>query len=341
MLAKNKKPVRRALEAAADSPQAIKRKIDQSFEFAERDLNDVKKLKHPTKKHLQLVEAVPLIPDLDAFPDSGAYVTIKFLTNPVQSGSEYDNRLLSGLFRPIDRTAAEEAVYEEAVLAHEQDPYNNTKPQNLMNYDFYLGHSGATGDSFRRKFDVENPNRDEEALYTHQADTGGCYQFNRLRAYETAQETELDHPTKYQQEIILAYHDDDSFPRQKAVYYYPVMQKSTIRPQRTKNIARTVGVADEGEQIVDQLDVTVADPTEEMREAMLKYRTHPLGWEQDDAEEDVADDGLPNSSAPAPAAPDSDANGADPAGDSPPPIKSPIEEQDAEGEEEEDDEDDD
>ncbi|KAI5465647.1 RNA polymerase II-associated [Mariannaea sp. PMI_226] len=307
---------RRVVEASADSPQVIKRKIDKSFDIAELDLKDPKRVRHPSKKHLKVVDVSPLIPDLDAFPDSGAYVTIKFLTNPVPAASEYDKRLLSGMFKPIDRTRAEEEAYEAALEAHEQDPDNNPKPQNLMNYDFYLSQSGGTSDRFRRKFDVEGEDHDEEDLYTHQNESGGCFQFNRLRAYETAHETELDHPTKYDEEIVLAYNEDTFYPNQKGVYYYPVMQKSTIRPQRTKNIARTIGIADEEEQIVDQLDVTVHDPSEEMRDAMKRYRQHPLGWEQEEEEEHH----------------DEDQRGSSPA---PRRSRSPSEDHDAEGEEDE------
>ncbi|KZZ97637.1 RNA polymerase II-associated, Paf1 [Moelleriella libera RCEF 2490] len=289
LLAKARKPARLPLDAAADSPEVIKRKIDRSFDIAKQDLRDPKRVKHPTKKHLKLVEAIPLLPDLDAFPDSGAYVTVKFSNNPVASSTQYDTRLLSGLFRPIDRTQAEEAAYEAALEAHEHDPHNNPKPQNLMNYDFYLGQSTSVAANFRRKFDLDDPAHRDDSLYTHQGDGGGYFQFNRVRAYETEKETELDHPTKYDEEIILAYNDDDTYPKQKAMYYYPIMQKTTIRPQRTKNIARTIGLppTDEEEQIVDQLDVTVDDPTEEMRDAMTKYAKNPLGWEQEEVEEEV------------------------------------------------------
>ncbi|KAG5922678.1 hypothetical protein E4U42_005402 [Claviceps africana] len=308
LLPKAKRPARAAPDAAADSPLAIKRKIDRSFEIARQDLKDVKRVKHPTKKHLKVVEAVPLLPDLDAFPDSGAYVTIKFLTNPVSSANEYDTRLLSGLFRPIERTESEEAAYEAALEAHEQDPANNPSPQNLMNYDFYLGQSGTVARNFRRKFDVDDVDHDSNDLYTHQGEAGPYFQFNRVRAYETADEKELDHPTKYSDEIILAYNDDDVYPKQKAMYYYPIMQKSTIRPQRTKNIARTIGISAEEEQVVDQLDITVEDPTEEMLDAMRKYKEHPLGWEQEAEEADVTA-GTQEQDEDADAEADADANG--------------------------------
>ena len=284
MLIKNKKVQRRATEVAADSPQNIKRKIDIGFSIAETEMKDKKRLKHPSRKGLTLVDAAPLLPDLDAFPDSGAYVTIKFLTNPVQSGSHYDNRLLSGIFRPIDRTEQEEEAYESALAAHKADE-RNPKPPNLMNYDFYLAQSKTASNRFKGMFDVDNPNNSSKEQYTHETDTGGCFQFNRLRAYETANENELDHATKYSEEILLADNDIDEYPRQKAVYYYPVMQKSTIRPQRTKNIARTVLQPEEEEDtIIDQLDVTVEDPNEEMRSAMERYRGEPLGFEDEEEE---------------------------------------------------------
>ncbi|CAH0026940.1 unnamed protein product [Clonostachys rhizophaga] len=286
LLNTSKKP-RRAPEQAADSPAAIKRKIDRGFELAEEELKHPKRVRHPTKRNAQLLEAVPLIPDLDAFPDSGAFVTIKFATNPVASSTEYDKRLLSSLFRPIDRTEEEDRAYEAALEAHQQDPETYPKPQNLMNYEFFLPQSNSTGDKFRRKFDVQNPDRDNENLYTHQADGGGCFHFNRVREYETAQEIELDHGSKYSYEILLASCGDDDYPRQKAVYYYPVLQKSTIRPQRTKNIARTVGGGGgEDEQIVERLDVTVQDPNERMKDAMNRYKLNPLKWADEEEGED-------------------------------------------------------
>jgi RNA polymerase II-associated factor 1 len=273
---------------------------------------------------------------LDAFPDSGAYVTIKFLNNPAQKSNKYERRLLTGLFRPIERTQAEEAEYEAALAAHERDPNRYPKPQNLMNYDFYISQTGAASDGFRRKFDVDDPDRDDDHLYTHQTDTGGCFQYQRLRAYETVQETELDQLTKYDEEIILSYNDDETYPNQKAVYYYPVMQKSTIGPQRRKNIARATFAGEDEEQVVDQLDVTVEEPTEEMRSAMKKYRDYPLGFdnelaEDEDADEDRADHSIQQ-------ADDGDGEAAEQSRASPEArrYRSPSEERDAEGEDEDD-----
>lgn len=272
---------RKAPEASADSPAVIKRKIDKSFELAEQYLRDPKKLKHPTKKHVTLVDARPLLPDAEAMPDSGAYVSVKFLANPVQSGSNYDTRLLKGIFRPTDKPRDEEEAYEEALRAHEQDPANYPKPQNLMNYEYYLADSRRTAENFKRKLDPENPDRDSEELYTsdykNDGKTQACFHFNKLRAYETADEVELDAATKYDLEVLLSHNDDEQFPRQKAVYYYPVIQKIQVRPQRTRNINRKAGgFAEDNENVIHQLDVTINDPSESSLARMGHYSKYPL-----------------------------------------------------------------
>lgn len=287
----NANPARRQLkrktspEPDRDSPAYVKRKIDQSFAITEQNLKDRTRVRHPTKRNLKLVEAYPLLPDLEAFPDSGAYVTIKFLTNPVGKSSKYDSRLLNGVFKPIERSEAEEAAIQGAREAYEQDPQNNPKPADSMHYDFYLNETESSGKKFRQKFDVDNPSRDDDSLYTHKHDVEGCFQFNRLRAYETAHESELDHRTKYDEELIIAFNDDDTSLHQKAAYYYPVMQRSQIRPQRTKNIARKIGIADEDEQIIDQLDITIDEPSDEIKEQSERFKRDPYGLEDEEQEE--------------------------------------------------------
>ncbi|KAK0711529.1 RNA polymerase II-associated, partial [Lasiosphaeris hirsuta] len=290
-----KRPEKRkaAPEPDKGTPAWIKRRIEKSFGVAAAGLADRNKVKHPSKRNLKLVDAFPLLPDLEAFPDSGAYVTVKFQTNPVATTEVYDTRLASGIFKPIERSAAEENAFEAAMAAHERDPANNPKPSNMMNYDFFLAADVETGNKFRQRFDVDNLNCDNPALYTIN-DNGGSFRFPRVRAYETAKETEMDHETKYDDEVILAYRNDETEARgrgddsaQKAVYYYPIMQRSVIRSQRTKNIARTIGITtDEEEAHLDELHVRVEAPSEELRGELARFKAQPLGflpeYEEDD-----------------------------------------------------------
>ncbi|TPX18529.1 uncharacterized protein E0L32_011567 [Thyridium curvatum] len=310
--AKPKRPEKRkSPEPDAGTPAYVRRKIEHSFAVTQKALRPEgqRNIRHPTRKGLRLVEAYPMIPDLDAFPDSGAYVTVKFATNPVSghivgggtgTSKAYDTRLLSGIFKPIERSATEEAAYEAALEAWEQDPERNPKPSNTMNYDFYLPETQDTGDKFRAKFDVENPDRDDADLYTAQSSGQGCFQFARVRGYEASDEKELAHDTKYDEEIILSFTGDGNVPGGKvagaskggAVLYYPVMQRSTVRSQRGKNIAKVTGgfggggVGRNDEEIIDQLDVTLEDPNEEMLEHVARIKADPLHFHEQEEEEE-------------------------------------------------------
>ncbi|KAI1378203.1 RNA polymerase II-associated [Hypoxylon crocopeplum] len=284
-----KRPLKRpSPEPDVDSPAHIKRKIDQSFAVTAANLKDKSRVKHPSKRNLKLVDAYPLVPDLDAFPDSGAYVTFKFTHNPLPPSRVYDKRLLNGILKPISKSEEEEAAFALAMQAHERDPEHNPKPQNLMDYDFFLNDSLDASERFRQKFDVENLDNGDDSLYTHKSNGRPNFMFPRVRAYETAQELELNNQTKYDEEVVLAFNDDEMLD-QKAVFYYPVMQRSVIKPQRSKTLARTIGgfmpaELDVDERNVDQLDVYVEDPTEDIKAWMNLYREHPYGKEEEPGE---------------------------------------------------------
>ncbi|KAI0023207.1 RNA polymerase II-associated [Xylariomycetidae sp. FL0641] len=265
-------------EPDKDSPAYCKRKIDQGFAAAAANLKDKSRVKHPSKRHLKLVDAYPLLPDNDAFPDAGGYVTIKFLNNPVPPSRTYDKRLLSGVFYPADKTKAEEEAYEAALKAHEVDPDNHPKPPAFINYVYFLPESAEAAANFRARHDVDNPDHDNEALYSHRGGARPSFQFSRVRAYETVQEVDLDHESKYAQELLMSFSNGDAADgAQKAAYYYPVMQRSQLKPQRTKTIARTIGYVDpEAEaKVVDRLDVTVDAPDAALQAHLDFYREHP------------------------------------------------------------------
>ncbi|EQB45900.1 RNA polymerase II-associated protein 1-like [Colletotrichum gloeosporioides] len=300
---------RRSPEPDKDSPAAIRRKIEKSFESAERFLSNPTRHRHPSKPNVRLMSSHQLLPDHDALPDSGAYVTVKLLTNPVASGNKYDRRLLSGLLRPLDRSREENEAFQAAIEAHERDPARNPKPQNLMDYSFFLPASVSTAENFRSKFDPENPDKDDDSLYTHKSEgTDGCFKFSRLRAYETTKETELDHNTKYDEELILAFNDEPTSTRQKAAYYYPVIQRTQIRPQRAKNIARTLTQVEDDTQVVNEVEISVCDPKGTTAENMKRYREKPIGFVEEVQEPEGAEGNGEEAALPSPS-PERDADG--------------------------------
>lgn len=281
-----KRPQKRKASPEPDkgTPAWIRRRIEKSFDIAAANLADKTKIKHPTKRNVKCIDAFPLLPDTTAFPDSGAYVTVKFTTNPTNSNDKYDPRMLAGILKPIERSEAEEQAFQQAQELHNEDPENHPAPSSMMNYNLFLPSDAKESNLFRARFDVDNPDRDSEGLYPHKDGKGPHFVFPRARAYETSAETEYDHDTKYNGEVILAFRDDvgegDSVTEQRGMYYYPIMQRSTLRNQRTRNIsARTAGNGEEdSERFPDELHVTIDEPHEGLKADIKQFELNPIGY---------------------------------------------------------------
>jgi RNA polymerase II-associated factor 1 len=266
--------------------------VEKSFQAAASNLKNPTQVRHPTNRNLKIVTAHQLLPDLDAFPDAGGYITVKFLTNPVPPSTTYDTRLENSLLRPVAPSDEEQAAKDAAREAHERDPERVPPPDETIEYEFFLTETPEEAVSFKRKFDVFDPDKDDEELYPTKTSSGmGCFRFKRIRAYESAHQSGsiLD---KYDDEVMIAVHDGSDGHHQKAAYYYPIVQKTAIRPQRSKNIQKQklgFASADEDEKVTDFVDMQIEDPDESMVAARNVFREHPFGKEEP-AEEDAAVD---------------------------------------------------
>ncbi|KIH91712.1 RNA polymerase II-associated factor 1 [Sporothrix brasiliensis 5110] len=295
-------------EPDAGTPAYVKRKIDQSFQAAQTAARDrYSRVRHPTKKNLRLAAAYPLLPDLGAFPDSGAYVTVKFSNHPVAAGTGvYDSRLLSGIFKAVEMADDERAALEAATKAYERDPRRNPRPQHHVQYEFYLPEKTGVGEEFRRAFGAPEGQA--------QAASEERFSFNRVRAYESIEDKEYTHATKYAEEVLLAFSEDaiaaapDLGSRvaggPRAALYYPVMQRTVVRSQRQKQIARGGGGMgssnindddddnDGADRPADRLMISVQDAPDEIKEHIALIRADPLHFEeaQMDAEGDADED---------------------------------------------------
>ncbi|KAM0334377.1 hypothetical protein ACHAQA_001403 [Verticillium albo-atrum] len=297
---KIKRPEKRvAQEVDIGSPAAIRRKIEKSFDAAQRYIKEPRALQHPSKKPgLTIVESRPFFPDLDAFPDLGAYVTIKLQTNPVATDKTYDDRLLSAILQPIDKTPEEEEAFTAAMEDHNRAPDMFPKPSNLLDYNFFLPINQQVGERFRTAFDIDNPNRDDPELYTHTSNTldGPCFRFTRLRSYETTKETEIAAADKYTDELIVHFNDEegpigeDGIIRQRAAYFYPVIQRATIRPQRAKNILRSQSQIEDEKEVTTHMDMALEDPDSNFAELAAKYKANPFLGHAEATEDPNADE---------------------------------------------------
>lgn len=252
-----------------ESPEGIKNDIEKSFDVARSSLLDSNKVKHPTKRNVKLVESYPILPDLDAIPANAGYISYKFLTNPVAPAPVYDRRLESGILRFMAITAAEEAIQAAAREAYEVDPHNNPPPVESMNLDLYLLQDKDTKSvtNLKRKCDLDDPERDSEDLYSSTTEKAGgnSFPFTRIRAYESAA-IMGDLSTRFEDEIAIGVNDGRDGKMQKAVYYYPIVQRVQIRPQRTRNMDRMKygsSQAEENDDLVDILNLRLREPTEE------------------------------------------------------------------------------
>lgn len=275
-----------------ESPEYIKQQVDRSFQTAALNLMDPNRVKHPYKRNVRLIESFPILPDLSAFPDAGGYVSVKFQTNPVPPSNVYDIRLDSGLLRPLQPSDEKVRAREDAIAAYERDPERNPFPEPEQDYEFYLMDTVNDAANFKRKYDMMNPDKDDDDLYTHQNEAMyKCFRFKRIRAYETAA-TAGSQETKYDEEIVISVNDGTDGIHQRAAYYYPLIQRSTIRPQRKKNIDRQrYGFADQGDEdadMIDIVDVTIRDADEnETRERNI-WIDSP--YHEIEEQEELADD---------------------------------------------------
>ncbi|KAH0533940.1 hypothetical protein FGG08_007449 [Glutinoglossum americanum] len=235
--------------------------------------------KHPSKPEVKLLDSYPILPDLDAFPDTGGYMLMKFATNPVASTDTYDERLDVGLLRPLDPRPAIQAIMQEAREQYAADPKNNPAPgPPPFDYEYFLPPDRKAVQGIKRKFSVDDSSNNLLELYTNAnpQTEERFFRFNRIRAYETAQ-VSGSAESKYD-EVALALYDpalERENPaakkrKQKGAYYYPILQKSQIRPRRAVNSRQ--GTAKKEDELytdrVDYLDVVVRDPNAE--EAMRR-----------------------------------------------------------------------
>jgi RNA polymerase II-associated factor 1 len=294
------RPTPKGLEPGKNTPEAMLRAIERSFNLAyphdapkgpdgrprgpeiprnERDAWD--KPKHPTQPDLELLDSYPIIPDIAALGDSGVYMQLKFNKNPSGNDNVYDEGLDVALLQPQPPTAAQEQKYREEEAQYKKDPVNYPKPTYFTNFSLFLPAEDASisVSKIKRKFSMYAVDRDDDGLYTHHpgVDDGvadPCFRFNHSRFFETyTQSGHSENPWNDSLGIALC---DGENRGLKAAFAYPIAQKTTIRPDRSKiKKQKDPYMQDEpaeGEdEMVDALDVEVRDLLPEEKEKLLVH----------------------------------------------------------------------
>ncbi|KAL4871820.1 hypothetical protein BDV12DRAFT_183400 [Aspergillus spectabilis] len=227
---------------------------------------------HPDNPKLKPVGFYPLLPDLRGFPDPGGFVQFKFDKAPVQgSGGKRDERMDVAIMLPSEpeERIAQEYATKQALHKNNPSLYPNPGPV-PYDYDLFLPEKKESVKNVRASLHLSNPDRDNEDLYTNEgADNNKFHRYDRSRTYATSAQTLWDR--QKQKDIALTLYDPaqsndaDAQETQKAAYYYSILGKTRLKPERSRTIAQA-GLAPtqpkSKEDQVHQMQVTVRDPEE-------------------------------------------------------------------------------
>jgi len=224
------------------------------------------KPKHPTNPNAELLDSYPILPDLEAIPQMGSYMIMKFVTNPVPVTDKYDTRLDTAIFRPC-ADPEKEAIYEQK--KEEWAPESGRpKPLQEYDYDYYLPGDEDAVLGIKRKLDINDPDNNDPELYTDDlGDDRRAFKYPRVRTYETHNQTG-DDENPYNDTVAIALHDPETevghVPRTtrrlaKAAYFYPISTRMAIKPKRKIGMPM---IANEEEK-PDELNLMIVEPDED------------------------------------------------------------------------------
>ncbi|KAF4550997.1 Paf1-like protein [Elsinoe fawcettii] len=249
-----------------DTTESIK-----GAEITTSDITAWSNPKHPKKPGLKLLDSYPLLPDLDAVPGVGSYILFKYSTDPSASVKGYDTRLDTAVLKPNNPNTLK---FEQQMEAFEKD-LNLSQPTQHYDYEMYMLDDVEAVKNVKRKFDVNDPDNNDENLYTFTDDQGNKgFRYKRVRAYETYQQ-QADGGNAFGDSVALALHDPDmeighdgeKSRLPKGAYMYPVLQRTYLRPKRKVQNAYV-----EEAQAADAIVATVRDPDEDELARRLNAR---------------------------------------------------------------------
>lgn len=223
---------------------------------------------HPENSKLKPVATFPVLPDLKGFTDPGGYVQFKFDKAPMNAISgKRDKRMDVALLSPSapEQRICEDHANRQALHKASPDLYPDPGPV-PWNYDLFMPDKPDVAKRVRASMDPDSSTRDDRDLYASEGPDGNKFhRFDRVRTYATSAQT-LVAGAKRDVAVTL-YKPTKGEPRQVAAYYYPILGKTRLKPERARNIAQA-GLAPSASQApveqeqVDQMQVVVRDPDE-------------------------------------------------------------------------------
>lgn len=176
------------------------------------------KPRHPVRKDLKLLDAYPILPDLDAIPEEGGYAFFKYQHNPSASDDTEDPSVDISILRPDQ---------------HDPRKYTLFFPENVDSVA-----------NIKRKFSMTDPSADDDDLYDfHDTDLERpCFRYKRIRTYHEEGHFALEGKEAFNDTIAVALHDsqgaDDRL--QTAAYMYPISIRGRLVATRPKTVSQYV-----------------------------------------------------------------------------------------------------
>ena len=226
--------------------------------------------KHPSKPELELLDSYPVLPDMDAIPSSACYIVTRFITNPVTSGDNYDERLDAAILRP--KEDAQAYAQWKQKMADWDESSGKSQPLPEDNYEYFLPVEASAIRGIKRKLDVNDPENENDDLYADDVGEGRrAFKYTRLRTYETYNQ-HGDPNNLFNDSVALALHDPDTeigtvpgteTRLAKGAYFYPIIQRTALRPKRNVGNMALSQVPDEDR--IDEINLTVGEADEDYR----------------------------------------------------------------------------
>lgn len=237
---------------------------------------------NPNNTKLTLLDSYPVLPDLEALPSVGSYIVMKFDAKSLGTTKTYDDRLDVAILQP---RGAYQDQHEDRMAAFERD-LDLVAPTLEYDYEYYMTDTVDAVRGIKRKLDCQDTDNGNEELYTSVDDEGvRSFQYDRIRTYETYAQSG-DASNVYGDSVALALHDQEDSKRDlpKGAYYYPVLQRTSLRPKR-----KAPGQPVEQSELADQLRIQVRDAEQDELDlragARAKLDTAMLGNGADGAHE--------------------------------------------------------
>ncbi|KAJ6108589.1 hypothetical protein N7523_009912 [Penicillium sp. IBT 18751x] len=222
---------------------------------------------HPENPKLKPVGFFPVLPDLEGFPDPGGYVQFKFDKAPVGGiAGKRDKRMEVALLHP---RAPEERICQEhasKTALYEANPGVYPDPGPIpFDYELLLPEKHENAKKIRKSMNINDPDRDDDSLYTHEGPDGKKFhRYDRARTYATSMQS-LNTDQKQRDIALTLFKPNEGETKQTAAYYYPILGKTRLKPERARTIAQA-GLAPNATQTqedqIDQMQVVVRDPDE-------------------------------------------------------------------------------